>query len=148
MTTGFSSVNEYIAAQPTPVRAVLERVRRTIRKAVPGVEESISYQIPAFRLNGRVLIYFAAWKEHYSVYPSNARLVAAFKTELARYELSKGTIRLPVDEPVPVRLIGGIAKFLAREAAERAAARGKAKGASTKRRSQLARVKPGMSRKS
>jgi uncharacterized protein YdhG (YjbR/CyaY superfamily) len=148
MTTGFTSVDEYIAAQPKHLRLVLERVRRTIRQAVPGAEESISYQIPTFRLNGRVLIYFAAWKEHYSVYPSNERLVAAFKTDLARYELSKGTIRFPPDEPVPVRLIGGIAKFLAREAAERATARTLAKEASKKRRGQPARVKPGASRKS
>jgi uncharacterized protein YdhG (YjbR/CyaY superfamily) len=115
---------------------------------VPDAEESISYQIPTFRLNGRVLIYFAAWKEHYSVYPSNERLVAVFKADLARYELSKGTIRFPLDEPVPVKLIGGIAKFLAREAAERATARGMANGASRKRRGQPARVKPGTSRKS
>jgi uncharacterized protein YdhG (YjbR/CyaY superfamily) len=115
---------------------------------VPDAEESISYQIPTFRLNGRVLIYVAAWKEHYSVYPSNERLAAVFKADLARYELSKGTIRFPLDEPVPVKLIGGIAKFLAREAAERATARGMANGASRKRRGQPARVKPGTSRKS
>ena len=110
-----SNVPAYIAGFPRPVQTILKRVRAIIRKAVPGAEESISYQIPTYKLNGRPVIYFAAFKEHYSVYPSNTRLVAAFKDKLAGYEMSKGTIRFPLSEPVPVKLIEGIVKFRAKE---------------------------------
>jgi uncharacterized protein YdhG (YjbR/CyaY superfamily) len=122
--TDFKSVDQYIATHPGDVQAVLQRVRGTIRKALPGAEEAISYQIPTYRLHGTYVVYFAGWKQHYSLYPVGARVVAAFKDELARYELSKGTVRLPLSEPVPVRLIARIAKFLAKEAAERARAKG------------------------
>jgi uncharacterized protein YdhG (YjbR/CyaY superfamily) len=101
--TDFESVNEYIAAQPRPVQAILRRVRAAIRKAVPNAEEVISYQIPGYRLNDRMLIYFAGWKEHFSLYPASDALVAAFKDELGKYKRSKGTIRFPLDEPVPSR---------------------------------------------
>jgi uncharacterized protein YdhG (YjbR/CyaY superfamily) len=117
--TGFRSVDEYITSQPEAAQGVLERVRRTIRKALPGAEEAISYQIPAYELNGRPVIYFAGWRHHYSVYPSTDRLVAAFNDDLARYEVSKGTIRFPLSEPVPVKLIEGIAKVRAQEVAVR-----------------------------
>jgi uncharacterized protein YdhG (YjbR/CyaY superfamily) len=104
-------------------------VRSTIRKAVPEAEEVISYQIPAYKLHGRPVLYFAGWKQHYSLYPSTAQLIAAFKDDLAPYEFNdKGTIRFPISQPVPVGLIGRIAKFRAKEAAER----GKAKAAATK----------------
>ena len=108
-------VASYISRFPRPVQTALKKVRSIIRKAVPGAEEVISYQMPAFKLYGRPVLYFAAWKEHYSVYPSNTRLVAAFKDELAGYERSKGTIRFPLSEPVPAKLIEGIAKFRAKE---------------------------------
>ncbi len=118
--TDFKSVDEYIAQHPVEVQAVLERVRSTIRKAVPGAEEAISYQIPTLKLHGAYVVYFAGWKAHYSLYPANDRLVAAFKKELLPYAISKGTIRFPLSDPVPVKLIAGIAKFLAKEAAARA----------------------------
>jgi uncharacterized protein YdhG (YjbR/CyaY superfamily) len=111
-------IDEYIAGFPPAVRSVLERVRRTIRKAVPEAEETISYGIPTYKLNGRRVLYFAGWKEHYSLYPSTARLVAALKDDLAPYEVnSKGTIRFPLSSPVPVKLIVDIAKFRAKEVA-------------------------------
>ena len=128
--TGFKSVDEYIASQPEAVQNVLERVRSTICKAMPGTEEVISYQIPTYKLNGRPVLHFAGWRQHYSLYPSNDRLVAAFKDALAPYEVNKGTIRFPLSEPVPVKLIEGIAKFRAKEAAERQ----KAKAAAPKKR--------------
>lgn len=121
--TSFTSVNDYIASQPPAAQRVLKRVRSIIRKAMPGAEEVISYQIPAYKVNGRAALYFAGWKEHFSLYPSTDRLVAAFKDELARYEVSKGTIRFPLSEPVPVKLIEGIAKFRATEAAARVKAK-------------------------
>ena len=128
--TGFKSVDEYIASQPEAVQNVLERVRSTICKAVPGTEEVISYQIPTYKMNGRPVLHFAGWRQHYSLYPSNDRLVAAFKDALAPYEVNKGTIRFPLSEPVPVKLIEGIARFRAKEVAERE----KAKAAAPKKR--------------
>lgn len=114
------NVDEYIADFPQGVRTVLQHVRSTIRKAMPGAEEVISYKIPAYKLNGRTVLYFAGWKEHFSLYPSTDRLVAAFRDELAPYEVSgKGTIRFRLSEPVPVRLIAGIAKFRVKESGER-----------------------------
>ena len=116
--TGFTSVDEYIDSQPDTVQPVLNRVRSTLRRALPRAEEVISYQIPAYKLQGRTVIYFAGWQRHYSLYPAGNRLVAAFKKELAPYEVNnKGTIRFPLSEPVPVKLIAAIAKFRAKEAA-------------------------------
>ena len=131
--TPCKEVDEYIAAQPAEVRRLLKSVRSTIRKAVPAAEEVISYQIPAYKLNGRVLIYFAGWKEHYALYPITAPLSTALKRDFARYELSgRGTVRLPLSEPVPVKLIERIVKFRAQEVAEAAKARG-AKAAARKK---------------
>src|ERR1043166_3043494 len=91
--TNFKSVDdEYLASQPA-VRRVLQRVRGAIRQALPGAEEAISYQIPAYKLHGRAVLYFAGWKQHYSLCPPTGRVAAAFVDELASYELTKGTIR-------------------------------------------------------
>ena len=128
--TGVKSVDEYIASQPEAMRGVLRRLRSIIRKVMPRAEEMISYKIPTYKLNGRAVLYFAGWRQHYSLYPSNDRLVAAFEHDLAPYEISKGTIRFPLSEPVPVKLIEGIAKFLAKEAVERE----KPKAVSSKKR--------------
>ena len=95
-------------------------MRSAIRKALPAADEAISYRIPTYKLHGRDVLYFAGWKQHYSLYPSTDRLVAAFRERLAPYEVNnKGTIRFPLSEPVPVKLIEGIAKFRAKEVAER-----------------------------
>jgi uncharacterized protein YdhG (YjbR/CyaY superfamily) len=116
------SVDEYIATQPLAARAVLERVRNAIRKAVPAATEVISYQIPTYKLSGGPVLFFAGWKKHYSLYPASERIVRAFEDELKAYTVRKGTIRFPLDQPVPVRLIAGIAKLRATEVAERAKA--------------------------
>ena len=116
----FASVDEYLAAQPVAVRPILKRVRGVIRKAVPDAEETISYQIPTYKLQGRAVIFFAGWKQHYSVYPATARVIEAFGKELARYEVAKGTIKFPFSQPVPAALIAGVAKVLAKGAAEKA----------------------------
>lgn len=110
-----TSVAEYIASQPKAAQATLKLVRRIIREAMPEAEEVISYSIPGYRLGGRVVLYFAGWKAHYSLYPASKPLVARFEKALKPYVLSKGTIRLPLSEPVPVKLIEGIAKFRAKE---------------------------------
>src|SRR5262245_20699493 len=109
--TNFKTINEYIASKPREVQSLLKQLRDAIRKAVPEAEELISYQIPGFKLNGVPLVYFAAWKQHFSLYPANDALVAFFKKELSGYERSKGTIRFPFAEPVPLQLIERIAKF-------------------------------------
>lgn len=121
-TTGYTTVDEYIATFPKEVQAVLEKVRATIRKAVPDAEESISYRIAAYRFHGR-LIYFAAFQNHYSLYPATQLLNDAFEQQLTPYEVSKGTIRFPYGRPVPVRLIGALAKHRAAENLEAEAAK-------------------------
>ena len=121
--TDFKSVDEYIASQPEAVRSILERVRSAIRKAVPAAEEVISYKIPTYKLPAGPVLYFAGWKKHYSLYPVTERVVSAVKDELASYEINKATIRFPLSEPVPVKLIGRIAKFRAQEVAGRAKAK-------------------------
>jgi uncharacterized protein YdhG (YjbR/CyaY superfamily) len=100
------------------VQRTLRSVRAAIRRALPGAEEGISYRIPVFKLGGRPVIYFAGWKEHYSLYPATGPVRAALKDELAPYDLSKGTIRFPLSEPVPVKLVGRIARLRAKEVAE------------------------------
>lgn len=121
--TDFKSVDEYIAAQPEAVQGVLERVRSIIRKAVPGAEEVISYQIPAYKKDGSTVLFFAGWKQHYSLYPATEGVVAAFEDDLEPYEISKGTIRFLLSEPIPSKLIERIARLRAKEAAERVKAK-------------------------
>jgi uncharacterized protein YdhG (YjbR/CyaY superfamily) len=117
--TSFKSVDEYIAAQPDAAQETLWRVRSTLRNALPGTEEIISYNMPTYTLDGARLLYFAAWKHHYAIYAATERVVSAFRNELASYEVDKGTIRFPISGPVPVKLIERIAKFRAKEVAER-----------------------------
>jgi uncharacterized protein YdhG (YjbR/CyaY superfamily) len=126
------NIDEYIAGFPRTAQVALRRVRTAIRAALPKAEEAISYRIPTYRLHGRYVIYFAGWKQHYSLHPADERLVSAFKDKLAPYEINdKGTIRFPLSEPVPVKLIAGIARFRGKEVAERE----KAKPAAPKKRS-------------
>jgi uncharacterized protein YdhG (YjbR/CyaY superfamily) len=102
--TDFKNVDEYIAVQPEAGQAVLGTVRSAIRKALPKAEEVISYKMPAYKLHGRVVLYFAGWKQHYSLYPAGDRLVAAFKDELTPYKISKAK-----PQPIPVWLVRGCA---------------------------------------
>jgi uncharacterized protein YdhG (YjbR/CyaY superfamily) len=115
------TIDEYIAMQPPSAQEALGRVRGAIAKAVPDAEECISYQIPAFKLHGRVLLYFAGWQEHYSVYPASDAMVGAFPDELKQHRVSKGTLRFPLVGKVPSALIGRIAKFRAQELSARKA---------------------------
>jgi uncharacterized protein YdhG (YjbR/CyaY superfamily) len=115
--TAWRSVDDYIAAQPESVQPVLRRVRHAIRRALPRAVEGISYQIPVYRVGGRAVIYFAGWKAHYSLYPVTRGLAADLAADLAPYRVSKGTLRFPLDEPVPIQLIMRIAKLRARDEA-------------------------------
>ena len=106
----FSTIDEYINTFPADVRKVLERVRRTIRKAAPGSEEAISYQMPTFRLNGRNLVHFAGYEKHIGLYPTPSG-TEAFKIELASYKGGKGSARFPLDRPIPYDLVRKIVAF-------------------------------------
>jgi len=107
------TVEEYIAAQPEALRPKLEQVRTTIRKAVPQAVEGIGYRMPGYKLHGRPLLYFAGFKEHYSLFAASGTFFTALEDELRGYELRKGTIHFPLDKPVPVKLIARIAKLRA-----------------------------------
>lgn len=109
------TVDRYLAAQPPATRAILERVRAAIRKAVPKAQECISYQIPAYKLPGGTVIHFAGWKTHFALYPASTLVVETLGEALAGRVVSKGTIRFALDERVPVGLIGRIAKLRAAE---------------------------------
>jgi uncharacterized protein YdhG (YjbR/CyaY superfamily) len=115
--TDYKSVDDYIAAQREAVRGILEEVRGVIRKTLPEAQEAISYQIPAYKIDGAAVIYFSGWKNHYSLYPASKTVVTALKKELSPYEVEKGTMRFPLDEPVPATLIAAIARKRAQEVA-------------------------------
>ena len=110
----FTTMDGYIASFPKEVQVVLEQIRKTIRKVAPGAVEAISYQIPTFKLNGSNLVHFAAWKEHIGFYATPSGN-AAFKKELARYKVAKGSIQFPLDEPIPYDLVTKIVKFRVQE---------------------------------
>ena len=123
--TGPRNIDEYIAGFPPDVQELLEKVRLTIRTAAPDAEEKISYQIPTFTLKGN-LVHFAAYKNHIGFYPASSG-IQAFKQELSIYEGFKGTVRFPLDKPIPFDLISEIVKFRVMENLDRAAAKGKKK---------------------
>ncbi|MGH9967602.1 MAG: iron chaperone [Pyrinomonadaceae bacterium] len=116
------NIDEYIAGFPNDVQEILEKIRMTIKNAVPDAAETISYQIPTFTLKGSYLIYFAAYKKHIGLYPA-PRGTEKFKKELSVYEGGKGTVRFPLDKPIPFGLITRIVKFRVKENRERAKAK-------------------------
>ena len=107
------SINEYIKTFPPDIQNILKKIKQTIREAAPEAEEVISYQMPAFKLNG-ILVYFAVHKNHIGFYPT-ASGIAAFKDELSSYQWSKGAVQFPLDEPVPFDLIKRIVEFKVKE---------------------------------
>ncbi len=124
--TAFKSVDEYIATFPEGTQKVLQQLRGTIRKALPEAEEVISYKMPAYRLGDRPVVWFAGWKMTYSIYPLTGRLFEELKGELTPFKVNKSTLRFPLSQPVPVKLIARIAKLRAKEdGAGRHAYRGK-----------------------
>ena len=104
-----STIDEYLANLSDDKRAALEKLRRTIRAAAPQADECISYQVPAFRLNG-ILVGFGATANHCAFYPMSASTVAAHKEELQDYDTSKGTIRFQPDKPLPAALVRKLVK--------------------------------------
>ena len=107
------SVDEYIAAQPEEVRPKLEQVRAAIRRAVPEAVEGIGYRMPGYKLHGKPMLYFAGFKEHYSLFAASGTFFASLEDELRGYDLRKGTVHFPLTNPVPVKLISRIATLRA-----------------------------------
>jgi uncharacterized protein YdhG (YjbR/CyaY superfamily) len=107
------SVDEYLAAQPEAVRVKLEKVRAAIRAAVPEAVEVIGYRMPGYKLLGKPMLYFAGFQGHYSLFAASGSFFGELADELKGYELRKGTVHFPLDKPVPVKLIGRIAKLRA-----------------------------------
>ena len=121
-----ATIAQYIALHPPDIQAILQKIRTTIRKAAPEAEETISYAIPAFRLNG-VLVYFAAFKKHIGFYPP-VKGDAALELAVARYAGEKGNLQFPLDEPIPYRLITRIVKHRVRQNMEKAPPKRRARG--------------------
>jgi uncharacterized protein YdhG (YjbR/CyaY superfamily) len=109
-------IDAYIAALPPKVQTIFRKLRATIRKAVPRTEEKISYRMPAFVLNGRILIYYAAFKNHIGIYPP-IRGDEKLGKQLARYKGPKGNLKFPLDELIPSDLIAKLAKVRAKQLA-------------------------------
>jgi uncharacterized protein YdhG (YjbR/CyaY superfamily) len=105
-----STIDEYISGFPGDVQVILEKIRETIKKAAPKAEETISYGIPTFTLRDTYLIYFAAYKKHIAIYPVPAGS-EEFKKEVSSYRAGKGTLRFPLDQPLPYPLIRKIVKY-------------------------------------
>jgi uncharacterized protein YdhG (YjbR/CyaY superfamily) len=110
-----SPIDTYLAAQPHNVRRTLTRIRRAIQTAAPAAIESVSYGLPAFRLNDRPLVAFRAAKAHCAIYPMSPDVIRALADELSAYDVSKGTIRFPIDRPLAATLVKRIVKLRAAE---------------------------------
>jgi uncharacterized protein YdhG (YjbR/CyaY superfamily) len=122
----FKTADEYIASVPEADQAGLEAIRKAIRDAVPAAEETISYQIPAFRTADGWIFYYSVYANHFSLAcPPPWTEREAFKAELAPYKMSKSAIQFPKSTPLPLKLVGEMAAFRAREAAARAKTKAK-----------------------
>ena len=109
----FDDIDSYIASFPAEIQEILEKVRVTIRKAAPDAEERINYGIPTFTLNGN-LVHFAAFTNHLGFYPTPSG-IKVFSKELSVYESAKGSVKFPIDKPIPYELITKIVKFRVKE---------------------------------
>jgi uncharacterized protein YdhG (YjbR/CyaY superfamily) len=115
----FRSFDEYFSTFPENTRDILEKIRLAIKEVVPEAEETISYNMPAFRFHG-ILLYFAAYKAHVGLYPGDSKTIGIFKDQLKSFETSKGTIRLPLNQDPPITLIKSIVKYRANTNLEKA----------------------------
>jgi uncharacterized protein YdhG (YjbR/CyaY superfamily) len=114
MRTEFKTMDEYIESYPLEIQPILEKIRQTVKKAAPEAVETISYGMPSFKLNSKVLVYFAAFKHHIGFYPLPSG-ITAFAKELTPYPKGKGSIQFPLDKPVPYDLIEKMVQFRVRE---------------------------------
>ncbi|PVX23456.1 MAG: hypothetical protein CW716_12150 [Candidatus Bathyarchaeum sp.] len=111
---GYKTVDEYIASFPSDVQSILQELRKAIKNAAPDALECISYQMPSYKQN-RYLLSFAAWKKHIGLYVATTTVLEAYKKELAPYEVSKATIKFPLDKPLPFDLVKKIVKLRLKE---------------------------------
>ena len=109
----YTTIDEYITNLPKNIQIILNKLRNVISEAAPKAEEAISYRIPTFKLNGN-LVHFAGYKNHIGFYPTPSG-IEAFREELSSYELSKGTIKFPIDKPIPFSLVKKIVEFRVKE---------------------------------
>jgi len=114
----FSTIDEYIETFQNDVQSILEKMRQTIKKAAPEAVEAISYQMPTFKLNGKNLVHFAAFKNHIGFYPIPSG-IEAFKKELSLYKQGKGSVQFPIDKPIPYDLVEKIVKYRVKENLEK-----------------------------
>jgi uncharacterized protein YdhG (YjbR/CyaY superfamily) len=114
--TAINTIDEYISTYPPDVREILEKLRKTIHEAAPEAEEAMRYGIPTFRLNGN-LVHFAAFEHHIGFYPTPSAIVA-FREELSPYKHAKGSVRFPLDEPIPYDLVRKIVEYRVKESRE------------------------------
>ncbi|CAN5237622.1 DUF1801 domain-containing protein [soil metagenome] len=110
----YTNIDQYIALFSEDVQQILQKIRKTIHEAAPEAEETISYQMPTFKMNGKYLVYFAAWKNHIGFYATPAGN-EAFKKEQSVYKGAKGSVQFPLDEPMPYDLIKKIVLFRMKE---------------------------------
>lgn len=108
--TNYSSIDEYISSLPVNVATIMQKIRRIITKAAPDTTEAISYQMPTFKLKGKNLVHFAAWRDHIGFYPTPSG-TKKFERELKKYKYAKGSVRFPLDKPIPYSLISKIVTF-------------------------------------
>lgn len=118
MQKSIKNVDEYIADFPTETQAILEEIRAAIKTVAPNADESISYGMPGYKLNGKPLVYFAAFKNHIGFYATPTGH-AEFAEELSKYKQGKGSVQFPIDKPMPMDLITKIVKFRVRQNSER-----------------------------
>lgn len=114
----FTTIDDYISTFPEDIQTILEKVRKSIHKAVPDAVETISYGIPTFNLNGKHVVFFAGWKHHISLYPLPAG-DEAFQQEIAHYKRARGSIQFPLDNPIPYDLVEQIVTLLVMENPEK-----------------------------
>lgn len=117
-TSQIKTIDRYIKTFPPDVRSILEKMRQTIQEVIPDATESIGYAIPAFKLNSRYVVYFAGWKQHVSIYPIPSG-DKTFQKQISPYVAGRGTVKFPLDKPIPYELVKKIVKFLVKEQRER-----------------------------